>query len=579
MYKYRYIIYSLLILSFIFLFSMLSISISNSDSTYEFDQKATKLNGVYATYEGKVYAMVPSNGYYEVKDARAETFKVLPDNFEDAHIGYDEQNVYAGNVILKDLKPGSLKALGNNYYTDGSTAYYCSRNSERNTSLNVFKEVGQLIGQRFGIAGKPQTYWYPAVKLPQSNTPYHSQPAYAIAVNDEQAFYKGLPLPEADPQQIKSVLVRQTGKEAYGSSSYFTDGQHVYYQNQLLPLTYHTQVYEQHIEGDVPSRNAYLIDEQKGMVYADGTAFDVKKAPYRLLSARLKHANQVLFAAQEGIYFYNAETGKVERAGKNPFAGNTFEEISDDVFRSSEKIYYLRAGEVWGNKSGLQSRNTHLMLLENVSASAMQSLSTGKDRYNNVWQAGNRYFYFDDLGSSQLMPHAVYAIKDATTARRLATAADLRSDDIRDLQASGKLLPEESDQVLTASTDYDNPDRKMVYWIVGGGIVLALLLFFLLRNKKIAPFLIKEEWLIMNNLSFKKYKIAEIEKVVFKVEKAYKGGYTGKMQIRQKNGKASRWMIFATRITLVPETEPALRIYVEELRAQLSAQGIRHELA
>lgn len=579
MYKYRYIIYSLLILSFVFLFSMLSVSISNSDSAFDFDQKATRLNGIYSTYEGKVYAMVPSNGYYEVKGARAETFKVLPDNFEDAHIGYDDRNVYAGNIILKDLNPGSLKALGNNYYTDGTVAYYCSRNSERNTSLNVFKEVGQLIGQRFGIADKPQTYWYPAVQLPPSNAPYRSPPAYAIAVNNKQAFYKGLPLPEADPQQIRSVLVRETGKEAYESNSYFTDGKQVYYQNQLLPLRYHPQVYEQHIEGDIPSRNAYLIDEQKGMVYADGIAFDVKKAPYKLLSARLKHANQVLFAAQEGVYFFNAETGKVERAGKNPFAGNAFEEISDDVFRSGDKIYYLRAGEVWGNKSGLQSRNTHLMLLENVSASAMKSIRTGKERYNNVWQAGNRYLYFDDLGSSQLMPHAVYALKDATTARRLATSADLRSDDIRDLLSEGKLLPAESDQILTASTDYDNPDRKMVYWIVGGGIVLALLLFFLLRNKKIAPFLLKEEWLIMNNLSFKKYKIAEIEKVVFKVEKAYKGGYTGKMQIRQKNGKASRWMIFAGRITLMPETEPALRVYVEELRAQLSTQGIQHELA
>lgn len=579
LYKYRYIIYAVLALLFLALFTLMYAVLSGSESTYDFEKKATRLNGVFATYEGKVYAMVPSNGYYEIKGAQAATFKVLPDNFQDAHIGYDDRNVYAGNIILKGLKPATLKALGNNYYTDGALTYYCSRNSERNTSLWALKEVVQLVGERMGINGKPQSYWYPAVQLPQSRSGYQAKEGYGIAVNSQQVFYKGLLLPGADPQHIRPVAVRRPGREDYESTVHFSDGKQVYYQEQLLPVAAHPDVYELHIEGDIPSRNTYLIDAKNGMAYADGQAFEVKKAPYRLLSADLKHANQVLFAAKDGIYFYNAETEKVERAGKNPFAENNFEVIAPDVFRSGGQLYYLAAGEAWGHKSGLQSRSTYLMRLKEVPAAGMRPPGNAKSRYGNIWQSGSRYFYFDDLGSSQLMPQAVYAVKDAATAQWLATAEDIRSDDIRELSAQGKLSPAESEKLLSATTDYGNPDRKPVFWIVGGGIALALLMTFLLRNKKMAPFIFKDEWLIINNLSFKKYRISEIEKVVFKIEKAPKSGYKGKMQVRLTNGKAGWYVPFATRVTLMPESELAVRNYVGALQAELQAHGIKSELS
>lgn len=579
LYKYRYIIYSVLGLLFFGSFALMFAVLSGGENTYDFEKKATRLNGIFATYEGKVYAMVPSNGYYEVKGADASSFKVLPDNFQDAHIGFDERNVYAGNIILKGLKPATLKVLGNNYYTDGISAYYCSRNSERNKSLWAITEVVQLVGERMGIADKPQSYWYPAVLLPQSKSSYQAKEGYSIAVNSEAVFYKGLPLPGAAPQHIRPVPVRRQGREDDESDVHFSDGKQVYYQDQLLSLAAHPDVYELHIEGDIPSRNTYLIDAKNGMVYVDGHTFDSGKAPYRLLSADLEHANQVLFAAKDGIYFYDAEAEKVERAGKNPFAQNNFETIAPDVFRSGDQIYYLSAGESWGHKSGLQSRSTYLMRLKDVSAASMRPLNNTQNRYGNVWQSGSRYFYFDELGSSQLMPQAVYAVKDAATAQWLATAEDLRSDAIRELSSQGKLTPAESEKVLSATTDYDNPDRKAVFWIIGGGIALVLLITFLLRNKKIAPFILKDEYLIINNLAFKRYRIAEIEKVVFKIEQAPKSGYKGKMQVRQTNGKASWYVTFATRVTLMPESEVAIRTYVEELQAELQQHGIKSELS
>src|SRR5690606_7659544 len=136
----------------------------------------------------------------------------------------------------------------------GALTYYCSRNSERNTSLWALTEVAQLVGERMGINGKPQSYWYPAVSLPANKTGYQAKEGYGIAVSSQQVFYKGLPLPGADPQHIRPVAVRRQGREDYESNTHFTDGNKVYYQDQLLPVAAHPDVYELHIEGDVPSR-------------------------------------------------------------------------------------------------------------------------------------------------------------------------------------------------------------------------------------------------------------------------------------------------------------------------------------
>lgn len=577
-YKYRYLVYTLLGLLLLFMFTLLSGVISNSDSSFAFDQKATKINGVFSTLDAKVYAMVPSNGYYEVKGVKPESFHTLPDNFADAHIGFDQQHVYAGNLILEGLNPASLKPLGNNYFSDGTTTYYCSHNTERNPDLGALKEVFQIIGQRFGLNSKPQSYWYPYVKLPASKTAYQAILKYGIAVDGVHAYYKGLAMPEANPQSMQPLYMRRDGKDDRESIVHFTDGKHVYYQNELLPLSYNTSLHELNIEGDIPGRNTYLIDEQNGMVYVDGLPFDIYKAPYKVLSIQLKHANQVLFAARDGIYFYNAEEKQVERAGSNPFGQNGFKEIAADVFKSGDKFYYLRSREDWGRKSGLHSRKTSLMELKNVPG--LHSISDSLSRYGNVWQSGNRYYYFDDLGSSQLMSDAVYEIQDSMVAQVLATSGMLRSDDIRELDRIGGLAKADSKDILTATTPYGNKDRKILYWFMGGAILLALLLGYLLRNKKMPPFVLKDDWLIINNLSFKRYRIGEVDKVLFRIvhRNGRAVGYTGKMQVLRTNGKASWSWSFATRITLLPESEAELRQYITELQVTLSDAGIKSEL-
>ncbi|MCJ8154834.1 DKNYY domain-containing protein [Chryseobacterium sp. SSA4.19] len=576
MYKYRYLFYTVLGILVVSAGTLVYSLMSDPDPAPDFEQKKTDLNGVFSVYNGKVYALVPGNGYYEVSGARPGTFKPLEGEYNDSHIGYDGQHVYAGNRVLEGLQPAKTVALGNNYYSDGKVTYYVDRNSERNEALGTFGFLVQTVGYRFHWTDKPQNYGYPVVRLPAGR--YHAVLNYAVAVNGQQSFFKGLPMPKADPHTMHALPIRFSDRSERESIDYFTDGRHVYYRDQLLPLAYHPGLYETGIEGDVASRNAYLTDQQNGMVYVDGHSFAPEPSPYRLLSADSEHANHILWLSPKGIYFYNAETEEQERAGDTPFQGKHPEELAPDVFRSGDAVYYLSASESWARKSGLQSRSTHLNRLENIRASGLQKVRSGSPDHSRVWKSGSRYFYFDDLGSSQLLPSAIYEIKEADVIQKLMDADDLGSDEVRSLLSDGKLTEPDHDTLVTASTEY-NRHTNAFYWIAGG-VVVFILLFALLGRIQVDPFTVKGGYLIVNNLFFKKYKLTDIQKVVFGVSVPVmsRGGALGKMQVVLSNGKRSRNYTFSSRIKLLPESQYELKSYIQKLQARLRQYGIKSEL-
>lgn len=577
-YRFRFFIYAFLILTLLFCFSLFAVVFTGKDEPIGYSTPKTDLNGVFSVYNGKVYAMVPSNGYYEVKGADSKTFTTFSDNFQDAHIGFDDRYVYAGNIILEGLNPKTLQVLGNNYYTDGKTTYYCARNSESNENLSAVGFVIRLGAYNFGWSDKPQNYWYPFTELPK-NKKYSSQKGFAIGGNEQQGFFKGKEMPKANPQTLRPIPVHYPDGDVRESNSYFTDGSHVYYQDQLLNIAYNPGLFEAGIEGDIPSRTEYLIDEKQGMVYADGHSFDASAAPYKMLTADLKHANQALFISPKGLYFYNTESEKAERAGDSPFPGNQFQQLDSEVFTSNDKVYYLAASEHWGRKTGLQSRSTHLLELEDVQASDLKKLDQGENKYVNIWQAGHRYFYFDENGSSNLMSSSLYEIKDAATAGQLLSQPSLRYSNLVTLKESGKLLAPESQTMLSAEISYSS-EWYQSYWLILGGIVIFYLLTLVFKNKRIHPFVLKDNYLILNNLSLKKYPVAEIDRVIFRVQRSNfrsDSGYSGKMQILMKNGKKSFTTTFSTKVTLASESEATVKAYIQELRDDLEKNGIKTE--
>ncbi len=480
MYKYRYLLYAFVALMALSAGTLVYTLLSDSDPAADFDSKKRELNGVFSTYNGKVYALVAGNGYYEVRGARPETFRVLSGDYSDSHIGHDGRHVYAGNLVLEGLRPDRTVALGNHYYTDGTTTWYCGGVTESDEAPGGLHYTIQFIGYRWGLNAKPQSYRYPSVELPKGGK-YRSRLDQDIAVSSRQAFYRGLPMPEADPGQLRPLMIRYPERSERASVDYFTDGKRVYYHNRRLPLPYRTGLYEPGLEGDVPSRDTYLIDPGKGMVYVNGQPFDPDKAPYRLLGDHMSHASHVLWVSEDGIYFYDTESEKVERAGDSPFGKAKPEEIAPDVFRSGDKILYLSVSESWGRKTGLRNRKTHLRELDGIRASELRKLPGAALSFGSVWQSGPRYFYFDALGSSQLMRSAVYELRDAAAARQLAASPGLSTDDVRGFLKSGTLEEAEGTGRATAVTDY-RTYGNLPYWIIGG-LFLAFMLMLAFKKR------------------------------------------------------------------------------------------------
>ena len=60
----------------------------------------------YATPQGKIYALIPSGGKFELKGVRADKFKVLsPGGYRGRNVGIGESAVYCGNLAMRGVNP------------------------------------------------------------------------------------------------------------------------------------------------------------------------------------------------------------------------------------------------------------------------------------------------------------------------------------------------------------------------------------------------------------------------------------------------------------------------------------------
>lgn len=577
LYKYRNILYAFLGLLFFMIFALVYATFDVGNSTEGENLKS--INRIFSKGNGKIYATVPSGGDYEIKGADAASFRYFPDTYHDSHIGFDKNHVYAGNLILEGLNPTKVRPIGNNYYTDGVTTYYANSNSERNSHMSAFEYILKLIGYQFKLNDKPQDYWYAYEKMPDGKT-YQAQSQYGIATTDNQVFYKGKLLPKANPKTLKPIYIKEKNAFDRESNTYFTDGEHVYYHTNLLDVKYDSSMYEIDIVADIPGRNTYLYDSKNGFVYADGIAFDKENAPYKLLTSDLKHAYQVFFTSKNGIYFYNSAKKKVERFGDNIFNYSDFKEIETGVFLSNNKIYYFDSEEVRVRNRGLDSRNTKLMELNRRPGFPFQKLQSKGLSDGSVWKSGDDYFFFDDMGSSQLMSSAVYKFKNPQAALNVINASSFRGDDIRELSRSELTEPDSKEIFIAETESGSNSDQNALFWILGISLGVGLLIVFIGKRMNPDPFIIEGDHLIATNLLFTKYRISEIDKVVFRVVgPAYRSpGYKGRFQIFKKNGDSSFNLLFSAKNAIMPESEATIRKFISQLQSSLDQKGIRNSV-
>ena len=453
----------LFFLAFVLLFLFI---FNEKIDSYEIEKNGKRFGkSEFIEYQGEIFVPVPSGGRYVLEDVDLNSFKAVEDESTQV-VGLDKNRVYFGNIPIPDLDPSKLQVIGKGYYTDGKSTYFCSPYSQRNEDLSTSMELLQHLAYIFSKTKKPQRYIYPYKKIetnkrlqPVENLPY-------FATDGEKVYYRGEVLEKADLNTLKSV-------DRY--NGYFADKENVYYKSKLLPIKNSGKLrVVSSKQGD-----EFLYDEANGYVFQEDYSFDREKAPYRVLGNEGGHLNHLVFINREGIYYYDNEEKKQERAGDNFFIGK-IEEISPNVFTDDENLYYFHAYDVWRRSrydNGLDSRNTEIYSLgKKTDWKKIEDTS-----YGGIWQKGNKYYYFDDLGIRQLISNTIYEITDKETLALLRGDYNNR----RQLIANEKLIPVEGEKKVKIVVKRGGIESFFrTYIIIFIALVIVGALHIHLKNRK-----------------------------------------------------------------------------------------------
>ena len=280
-----------------------------------------------------------------------------------------------------------------------------------------------------------------------------------MATDGTHAYYRGLRMSEANPATMRRMRSLNDGqvRESY---KYFADGRRIYFESQLLPVRDGADVYA--FEVGPASDEAYLFIPAKGMVYIGAQAFARNGAPYKLINERGAHTHHEMFSSADGIYVFDKQQRKLKRVGKNPFASGNFIALSPYVFSNGKRTLFFGATESWGSSSrgghgGLISRSTLVRELGSSGRGPWEKLGDVYHDFGSVWRNGSDLYYFDNLGSSQLVRSSVYRIADSATADALIQTMEtmtVSADDIRKLIRDGKLMVPPSSNILEATSCY-----------------------------------------------------------------------------------------------------------------------------
>ena len=384
----------LFFLAFVLLFLFI---FNEKIDSYEIEKNGKQFGkSEFIEYQGEIFVSIPSGGRYVLEDVDLNSFKAVEDESTQV-VGLDKNRVYFGNIPIPDLDPSKLQVIGKGYYTDGTNTYFCSPYSQRNEDLSTSEEMFQNLAYIFSKTKKPQRYIYPYKKIETNKRLQPVENLQYFATDGEKVYYRGEALEKADLNTLKSVN---------GYNEYFADKENVYYKSKLLPIKNSGKL------GVVSSEQGdeFLYDE-----------------------------NHLVFINKEGIYYYDNEEKQQERAGDNIFIGK-IEEITPNIFTDDENLYYFHAYNVWRRSrydNGLDSRNTEIYSLgKKTDWKKIEDISRG-----GIWQKGNKYYYFDDLGISQLISNTIYEITDKETLALLRGDYNNR----RLLIANEKLIPVKGD--------------------------------------------------------------------------------------------------------------------------------------
>ena len=436
----------------------------------------------YATPQGKIYALIPGGGKFELKGVRADKFRVFASSgYRGRNVGMDENAVYCGNLAMIGLDPSRARAIGNGYFTDGEISYFCSDAGERNYELGEFTEIVQTVKYALLGADKPQSYIYKTKRVSSVNLTRVLDFGFAAedAANGGESarvYFEGKQLEGADARALRYV------KDARGRTSdfYVTDGRNVYFKSSRLAVKFTPELHEATYFGGV----RYLLEPASGVVYANGHEFAPEFAPYSLpFGVSGAHAYHLLFRGKGGIYFWQrhsgGENGELKRAAADPFTSD-ISPLADSVFISGGHTYFVQSREIWRRtkyRKWLSSRRTGLFRLE--ASERWRKIGLVRNGvYGAVYANGDKIYYFDAMGTGQLIGSSVYEIADTAAIEILTRPYDPRGknpsdEDIREMIKEGQLVPAQGELVFEAVSSYD--ERYALWGFLGVAILVAII--------------------------------------------------------------------------------------------------------
>ena len=450
-------------------------------ASYEEENDFTQIGSseFYATPQGKIYALIPSGGKFELKGVRADKFRVFAsDSYRGRNVSMGESAVYCGNLAMIGLDPSRTRAIGNGYFTDGEISYFCSDVGERNYELGAFAEAVQTMAYAILGADKPQSYIYKTQRVSSVNlTPildfgFAAEKA-ALSGQSGKVYFEGKQLEGADARALRYVL------DARGRASdfYVTDGRNVYFKSSRLAVKFTAELHEAaYFNG-----THYLLEPASGAVYADEHEFAREFAPYSLpFGVSGTHAYHLLFRGKGGIYFWERESGELKRAGDDPFAGD-ISPLAGSVFVSGAQTYFVQSREVWHRtKNGRHLGSSHTELFRLKTSEQWRKIGLVRNGvYGAVYANGDKIYYFDAMGTGQLIDSSVYEIADTAAIEILTRPYDPRgknpsSEDIRKMIKDGQLVSAQGELVFEAVTSYDGVERYYLWIFVSVAILAAI---------------------------------------------------------------------------------------------------------
>lgn len=419
------------------------------DDTYVNIERSGKQigNSVFYKYDGKIYALIPSGGYYIVEDADMDSFSVINtgDTYHPSVVGIDKNHVYFGNVKIEDLNPKNISYIGNGYYTDGKSSYFCSPLSERNDELSYLSEGFGHIVHAFFKDKKPKSYIYPYHKVETEKKISNFKELLFFATDGDVLYYKGKVLKNVDVNTIKQVSNR---------GEYFCDKNNVYYKDELLPIKNSGELEVISAEqGD-----DFLYDRKMGEVFNGNFRFDEKSAPYKVIGNRSSHIRNLFFVSNDGVYFYNQRKNKQVKIGENNFKGN-IKHLDDNVFCDEENIYFLSSYEKYLFARRVNRRRLYSINSQIVSFDKKEGWEKVKSINSNVigsvWTKNGKYYYFDNLGNSQLIKDTVFEITDKEVLKELLSDENkITVNRIREIIKDEKMKAVSGEVKYTATVKY-----------------------------------------------------------------------------------------------------------------------------